>query len=60
MKLQAIDRLGVVSYGGLILGIVNSLIQNGVSREALDSWAVLIPLLAVNSVGGIAASIASS
>jgi len=55
MTKREIDRLGAMSYGALNLGIINGWIQNGVSQETRDSWPVLIPLIAVNLVGVIAA-----
>jgi hypothetical protein len=51
MTRQAIDRLGALSYGSLLLGVINGYIQSRLSQETLNSWPVLIPLLAVNLVG---------
>src|SRR5438874_1106955 len=51
MTKRAIDRLGVLSYGSLVLGIINGSIRREVSHETLQSLPVLIPLIAVNLVG---------
>src|SRR5579859_2459485 len=55
MTKRARDRLGAMSYGCLVWGIINGSIQRGVSHETLESLPVLIPLIAVNLVGVIAA-----
>ena len=54
MTKRAMDRLGAMSYGILVWGIINGSIQRGVSHETRESLPVLIPLLAVNLIGVIA------
>jgi uncharacterized membrane protein YhaH (DUF805 family) len=54
MTRRVIDRLGAMSYGILVWGIINGSIQRDVSHETRESLPVLIPLIAVNLVGVIA------
>jgi hypothetical protein len=55
MTRQTIDRLGMMSYGLLIFGIVNGWIRKDLSKATLESLPVLIPMIAVNLVGVITA-----
>ena len=58
MTKRAIDRLGALSYGVLMLGIINGVflspIQNGLTHEARGSLRVFILLMSVAvNVGGL-------
>ncbi len=56
MTKRAIDRLGAMSYGVLMLGIINGVflspIQNGLTHEIRGSLRVFILLMSVAVNGG--------
>jgi hypothetical protein len=50
MNQARIEKLGIVAYGGLVLGIVNSQLRSQLGEDVLQSLWFTIPFLAVNIV----------
>jgi hypothetical protein len=52
---RQIDRLGMLTCGMLVFGVINGAIQTEVSHKTLASWPVFFPYLLANAAGAITA-----